>query len=164
MVIGGLVSGVDARGRVVDEYTGDGVVATLTYGDRSVQSAADGSFVFAGLPRFGDMRVDSRGYQRTYVPTTQTRVALHPLAFTVYVREQGTQDKWIPQAEIRLDGKRIATANASGNTVVSPHPGPGKSLLICAAGYAPKEVPARGVLVIVDLAPGGSGCPPLGTP
>ena len=163
-VIGGLANQVDMRGRVTEEYTGDGVVATLTFGSRSVDSAADGSFVFTGLPRFDQVRVDSRGYQRLHVATTQSDVVLHPLAFTVYVREQGTESKLIPHAEIRLDGKLIATANQSGNTVISPHPGPGKTLLVCAPGYAPKAVPDKGVLVIVDLAPGGSGCPPLSTP
>lgn len=149
------------RGRVVDDYTGEGIVASLGYGSRSAQSAADGSFDLPNVPRFGTVQVDARGYRRMTVPTTSSEIRMTPLALTLYIREQGTQDKWIPDAEVRLDGRRIAIANRSGNTVVSPYPGPGKTLLICASGYAPKEVPARGVLLFVDLVPGGPGCPPL---
>lgn len=152
---------VDLRGRVVDDYTGEGIVASLTYEGRGAKSGADGSFVFTGLPRLGQIRVDSTGYRRIFVPTTQAEIRMMPLALTVQVREDGTKDKLIGRAQIRFEGRIIGQANDSGNTVISPHPGPGTSITVCANGYEPKTVPARGVLLIVDLKPGPTGCPPL---
>ncbi len=161
-VVGGWINTIDLHGRVVDDYTGDGIVATLTHGSRAVTSADDGSFVFPDLPRQSVMRADARGYQRMTVPTTDPEIRMHPLALTLYVHEAGNEKKLIPKVEVREGGKRIAITNDSGNTVLSPHPGPGTSITLCASGYEPKTVPARGVLLIVGLDPGPTGCPPLG--
>ncbi len=161
IVVAVLASVVDLHGRVVDDYTGEGIVASLTYEDRQVKSEADGTFVFKGLPRFGKVRVDSIGYRRIFVPATQSEIRMSPLALTVQVIEQGTKDKLIGKAQIRFGGRIIAVANDSGNTVISPHPGPGTTITVCATGYEPRTVPARGVLLVIELTPGATGCPPL---
>lgn len=163
-LLSGALTQVDMRGRVIDDYTGEGIVATLGSGSKTTKSAADGSFAIADLSRFAEVQVDAPGYQRQKVAPTTSEIRMHPLALTLYIREQGTQDKWIPGAEIRLGGQRLAVANQSGNKVISPYPGPNKSLTVCAAGYEPKTFPARGVLLFVDLVPGPTGCPPLSGP
>src|SRR5512132_2091314 len=165
-VVGGWLNTVDLKGRVVDDYTGEGIgKATLRHGVRSVASASDGSFEFPDLPRTSRLQIDASGYTRQSAPTTQDEIRMLPIALTVLVKEAGaTPDKLIAKAEIRDGTTVLATTNDGGNTVVSPYPGKDASILVCAATYESKTVPVRGVLMTIELTPGGSGCPPLPSP
>lgn len=168
-LVGGWLNTIDLRGRVLDDYTSDPVKgAALKLGARGVTTADDGSFDFPDLPRQGGkLTVDAPGYLRTTPPTTQDEIRLQPLSLTVVVKEAGvTPDKCIPSASIRNEkgDTVLATANASGNTVVSPYPDKGSKILVCADGYDPQTFPVRGVTLIVELKPGPGGCPPLPSP
>ena len=165
-VLGGWLNTVDLRGRVVDDFTSDGVgSATLKHGVRSVVTASDGSFDFPDLPKTSRIQVDAPGYFRTNAPTTQDEIRMNPISLTVVTKEAGvTPDKFVAKAEIRQGDKLLGTTNDSGNTVVSPHPGKDAQLLICAANYAAKTVAVHGVTLTVELTPGGPACPPLPTP
>jgi hypothetical protein len=165
-VIGGWINTVDLRGRVVDDFTNDGVAsASLKHGLRSVVTASDGSFEFPDLPKTSRLQIDAPGYFRTGAPTTQEEIRLNPISLTVVVKEAAvTPEKLIAKAEIRQNDKVLGTTNDSGNTVVSPHPGKDAQLFICAANYEPKTVTVHGVTLTVELVVGGSGCPPLPSP
>lgn len=165
-VIGGWINTNDLRGKVVDDFTNDGVAnASLKHGLRSVVTASDGSFEFPDLPKTSRLQVDAPGYFRTTPPTTQEEIRLNPISLTVVVKEAAiVPDQYIAKAEIRQGDKVLGTTNDSGNTVVSPHPGKDAQLLICAANFTPKTVAVHGVTLTVELIVGGSGCPPLPSP
>jgi hypothetical protein len=164
-VIGGWVNTIDLRGRVVDDFTDKGIInASLTHGQRSVGTDANGNFEFLNLPRQSRMRVDANAYLRTAVPTTQEEIRMKPTSWTVQVVEAGTTDKFIKNASVRQGDTEVANTGEAVNAVVAPHPGKGAKLLICAEGYESKTVDVVGVLQTVELAPGGTGCPPLPSP
>ena len=165
-VLGGWANTIDLRGRVVDDFSGDAVKgATITHGIRSVTTDETGQFEFPNLPKSSRLRVDAPGYLRTGPPTTQEEIRLSPLSVTVQVNEAGADPvKGVAKADIRQGDKVLGTTNDSGNTVISPHPGKDQSVLVCAAGHESKTVAVRGVTLIVELASGGTGCPPLPSP
>lgn len=165
-LVGGWVNTVDLRGRVLDDFTSDGIGgATVKHGIRTVATASDGSFEFPDLPRSSRLQIDAQGYLRTGAPTTQEEIRMSPLAVTVVVKEAGaTPEKFLAKADIRQGDTVLGTTNDGGNTVLSPHPGKDATVLVCAADHESKTVPIRGVRLIVELAPGGSGCPPLPSP
>ena len=165
-VIGGVLNTIDLQGRVVDDFTNDGVAsATIQHGVRAVVTASDGSFDFPNLPKTSKLQVDAPGYLRTGPPTTQQEIRLSPLSVTVVVKEAGvTPDKPIANASIRQGDTVLGTTNDGGNTVLSPHPGKDAMVLVCAADHDPKTVPIHGVTLIVELSAGTAGCPPLPSP
>ena len=165
-VIGGWVNTVDLRGKVVDDFTNDGVgSASLKHGIRSVVTSSDGSFEFPDLPKTSRLQVDAPGYFRTNAPTTQDEIRMNPISLTVVVQEAAVvPPNYIAKAEIRQNDKVVGTTNESGNTVISPHPGKDAQLLVCAPNFTPKTVPVHGVTLTVELVVGGSGCPPLPSP
>jgi hypothetical protein len=164
-VIGGWVNTIDLRGRVVDDFTDDGIVnASLMHGSRVVGTDVGGAFFFPNLPRQSKMRVDANGYLRTSVPTTQEEIRMAPTSWTVLIKEAGNPDKSIKGADVRQGTTVLRTSTEAVNTVIVPHPGKGAKVLICAEGYASKDVDVVGVLQTVELTPGGSGCPPLPSP
>ena len=166
-VIGGWINTVDLSGRVVDDFTGDGIAnASVELGDRTVNTASDGSFDFPNLPKTTSLQIDAPGYTRTHTPTTQTEIRLVPISLTVYVNEAGvTPVKGIAKASIRQGtDHELGTTNDSGQTVISPHPGKDAQLFICADGHESKTVTVHGVILTVELATGGTGCPPLPSP
>ena len=166
-VIGGWFNTAEMQGRVVDDFTGDGVPnASVQLGARSVSSASDGSFDFPNLPRTASVQIDAPGYTRTHAATTDTEIRLTPIALTVYVNEAGvTPAKGIAKASIRQGtDKELGTTNDSGQTVISPHPGKDAQLFICADGHQSQTVTVHGVILTVELATGGTGCPPLPSP
>ena len=161
-VIGGWVNTVDLRGRVVDDFTDKGIInASLTHGSRVVGTDVNGAFEFLGLPRQSKMQVDANAYLRTGVPTTQEEIRMKPTSWTVLIKELGKPEKSIQKADIRQGTTVLATSAEAVNTVVFPHPGKGAKVLICAEGYQSQDVDVVGVLQTVELAPGGTGCPPL---
>lgn len=165
-VLGGWINTVELRGRVVDDLTSDGIkAAKLTHGQRSVTTDETGAFDFANLPRSSRLSVNAPGYFVQGVPTTQEEIRLAPNSLTVSVREAGaTPDKPLAKADIRQGDKVLGTTLDSGNAIISPHPGKDQTILVCAEGHESKTVPVRGVLMTVELAVGGSGCPPLPSP
>ena len=165
-VLGGWVNTVDLRGRVVDDFTDKGIInASLTHGSRVVGSDANGNFEFPNLPRQSKMQVDANAYLRTGVPTTQEEIRMKPTSWTVLIKELGASpEKSIQKADIRQGTTVLATSTEAVNTVVFPHPGKGAKVLICAEGYQSQDVDVVGVLQTVELAPGGTGCPPLPSP
>jgi hypothetical protein len=165
-VVGGWINTVDLQGRVVDDFTGDGIAnASVKHGARGVATASDGSFDFPDLPKTSRLTVDAPGYVRNGPPTTQTDIRLTPIALTVVVKETGASpDKFLAKADIRQGTTVLGTTNDSGNTVISPHPGKDAQVLVCAAGHESKTVTVHGVTLTVELDLGGTGCPPLPSP
>lgn len=165
-VLGGWVNTVDLRGRVIDDFTDTGIInAALTHGSRVVGSDANGNFEFTNLPRQSKMQVDANAYLRTGVPTTQEEIRMKPTSWTVLIKELGANpEKSIQKADIRQGTTVLATSTEAVNTVVFPHPGKGAKVTICAEGYQTRDFDIVGVLQTVELAPGGTGCPPLPSP
>ena len=166
-LVGGIVNGATARGRLLDDFTGDGVKdGRLSVGLRSAWSAEDGSYVFENVPRTTSIRVDAGGYLRTSAPAAGGDVRLSPLSVTVQVNEAGSDPlKGVAGAQIRQGTRVLGTMNPSGNTVVSPHPGRDAKVTICAAGFRTTEFTVRGVTLVVELPRDAAGdCPPLPTP
>jgi hypothetical protein len=164
-VIGGWLNTIDLRGRVVDDFTDQGIInASVAHGSRVVGTDVNGSFEFLNLPRQSKMRVDANAYLRTSVPTTQDEIRMTPTSWTAIIIEAGSPDKHIQKADIRQGDTVLNTSNEAVNTIVSPHPGKNAKVLVCAEGYQSKEVTVTGVLQTVELTPGGSGCPPLPSP
>lgn len=167
-LIGGIVNGVTARGRLVDDYTDQGVKdGVLSVGQRKAWSGEDGAYVFENVPRTAPIRVDAPGYLviRT-VPSQGGDVRLSPLSITFQVNVAGSEPlEPVTTAHIRQGTRVLGQVNAGGNTVVSPHPGRDAKLIVCAQGFQTQEIAARGVLTTVALLkdPGGN-CPPLPTP
>jgi hypothetical protein len=163
-VIGGWVNTVDLRGRVIDDFTDQGIInASLTHGQRVASTDVNGNFELLSLPRQSRMRVDANAYLRTSVPTTQDQIRMTPTSWSALIVESGTETH-IEKADIRQGTTVLATSDAGVNTIVSPHPGRGAKVLVCAEGYESKEVDVVGVLQKVELSRGGSGCPPLPSP
>ena len=164
-VIGGWVNTVDMHGRVLDDFTGDGVVAAITFGQRDAKSDASGNFDFPNLPKTSRVTIDSPGYFRVDVPTTQQEIRLAPNSITITVNEAGANPvKPITKADVRQGDKVLGTTLDSGNTVISPHPGKDAQVLVCADGYNRKTVTLKGVIQTVELEVGTEGCPPLPSP
>ena len=164
-VIGGWVNTIDLHGRVLDDFTDNGIInASVTHGSRVVGTDVNGSFDFLNLPRQSRMRVDANAYLRTSVPTTQDEIRMTPTSWTVQVVEAGTTDKFVKNAGVRQGDTELANTHDAVNAVVSPHPGKNAKVMICADGYQAKEVTVVGVLQTVELTPGSPGCPPLPTP
>ena len=165
-VLGGWINTVELRGRVVDDLSSDGIkAATLTHGQRSVTTDENGAFDFANLPKSSRLSVNAPGYFVQGVPTTQEEIRMAPNSLTVVVKEAGaTPDKPLAKADVRQGDKVLGTTADSGNAVISPHPGKDQTILVCAEGHESKTVPVRGVLMTVELATGGTGCPPLPSP
>ncbi len=164
-VLGGWVNTIDLRGRVVDDFTDQGIInASLTHGQRVVGTDVNGSFEFANLPRQSRLRVDANAYLRTSVPTTQDEIRMKPTSWTVIILEAGSPDKHIQKADIRQGTTVLATSGEAVNTVVAPHPGKNSKVMICAEGYQQKDVDVTGVLQTVELTPGSPGCTPLPSP
>jgi hypothetical protein len=163
-VIGGWVNTVDLRGRVIDDFTDQGIInASLTHGQRVASTDVNGNFELLSLPRQSRMRVDANAYLRTSVPTTQDQIRMTPTSWSALIVESGTETH-IEKADIRQGTTVLATSDAGVNTIVSPHPGRGAKVLVCAEGYESREVDVVGVLQKVELSRGGSGCPPLPSP
>jgi len=165
-VLGGWINTVELRGRVVDDLTSDGInAATLSHGKRSVTTDDTGAFDFPNLPRSSRLSVNAPGYFVQGVPTTQEEIRMAPNSLTVVVKEAGaTPDKPLAKADVRQGDKVLGTTSDSGNAIVSPHPGKDQTILVCAEGHESKTIPVRGVLMNVELAVGGTGCPPLPSP
>jgi hypothetical protein len=165
-VLGGWVNTIELRGRVVDDLTSDGIkAATVTHGKRAVVTDDTGAFDFENLPRSSRVVVDAPGYFRQGVPTTQEEIRMAPNSLTVVVKEAGaTPDKVLAKADVRQGTKVLGTTTDSGGTVISPYPGKDQTILVCADGHESKTVPVRGVLMTVELAVGGTGCPALPSP
>ena len=165
--LGGIVNGVTATGRLLDDYTGEGVKdGQLSVGLRRTWSVEDGSFVFENVPRTASIRVDAGGYLRTSAPAAGGDVRLSPLSVTVQVNVAGTSPaEGVPGAQVRQETRILGQMNPSGNTVISPHPGREAKVTVCAKGFATKEVTVKGVILIVELTRDAAGdCPPLPTP
>jgi hypothetical protein len=164
-VVGGWINTVDLRGRVVDDLSNEGIVASITFGQRDAKTDTTGAFFFPNLPKTSRLVVDSPGYFRATVPTTLEEIRLSPNSLTVVVKEIGvTPEKPIEGASIRQGDKELGKTLNSGISVISPYPGKDATLLICATGYDAKTITARGVKMDVELIPGTIACPPLPTP
>ena len=166
-IVGGILNGVTALGRLVDDFTEEPVKdGELSLGRRSTRSLEDGSFVLEGVPRTSSLRVNAGGYRVTSAPAVVGDVRLSPLSVTVQVNVEGTSPaEGVPSAQLRQETRVLGTANTSGNTVIAPHPGRDAKLLICAKGFRSQEYTVRGVTLIATLVRDASGdCPPLPTP
>ena len=166
-LLGGLVNGATASGRIVDDYTGDPVKeAEIGVGRRKTWSAEDGSYRLENVPRTTSIRVDAGGYFRTSAPPDAGDIRLGPNSITAQVNVEGADPVvGVPAAQFRQELRVLATANATGGASIVPHPGRDTKMTVCAKGYKTKEVTVRGVTLVVLLAKDPTGdCPPLPTP
>lgn len=170
-LIGGAFNDVSARGRVLDESTGDPVVgAPVSYGIRVVLTGADGTFVLDHLPRGARFSIQSRGYDPAAGDTSTTEVQLHPFALSLQVNEQDSGDppKPVAKPEIRQGDTRVGGPGTDGGSVLAvPYPQVGSPVLVCAPDHDSTTIDARGGAAIprvVVLAKGTQGCPALPTP
>jgi hypothetical protein len=164
---GGLANGVTARGRLLDDFSGDAVKdGTLSVGRRQTWSDADGSYVLENVPRTTSIRVDVGGYFRTSAPPQGGDIRLAPNSLKVQINVEGSDPVvGVASAQIRQTTRMLGTANQTGGTDIVPHPGRDAKVLICARGFRAQEFPVRGVTLVVTLARDEAGdCPPLPTP
>lgn len=169
VLVGGLFNAVDAQGRLLDDYTEEGVEGgSVKLGSRVTWSDATGVYAIEDVPRTARLRIEAPGYLIASAPPEGGVVRLTPLAVTIQVNEAGTNGQTgVAIAQIRIeDGSRtLGTTNVSGNTVISPHPGRDASVLVCALNYVTRVVPVEGVAQVIELTKSeGSDCPPLPTP
>lgn len=170
-LVGGAFNDVTARGRVLDESSGDPIARVqVTYGIRSVFTDTDGAYVLDHLPRGAKFSIQSRGYDPVSGDPATTEVKLHPFAMSLQVNEKDSGDppKGVAKPEIRLGDARLGGPGTdNGSVVAAPYPQLGSQLLICAPGHDTATIPSRGGAaspVIVTLAKGTQGCPALPTP
>lgn len=170
-LIGGAFNDVSARGRVLDESTGDPIAhVQVTYGIRSVFTDTDGGYVLDHLPRGAKFSIQSRGYDPVSADPATTEVQLHPFAMSLQVNETDSGDppKPVAKPEIRQGDARLGGPGTdTGSVVAAPYPQIGSQLLICAPAHDTATIPARGGAaspVVVTLAKGAQGCPALPTP
>ena len=166
-LVGGILNTATARGRLLDDFTGEGVKdGELIVGLRKTWSAEDGSFVFDNIPRTTSMRVAAGGYLVTNAPPRDGDIRLAPLSVTVQVNEEGANPVvGVASAQIRQETRVLGQANPSGNTVISPHPGRDAKVTICAKGFRTTEFTIKGVTLVALLPRDAAGdCPALPTP
>jgi len=170
-LIGGAFNDVTARGRVLDESTGDPIAgAQVVYGIRIVLTDADGSYVLDHLPRGARFSIQPRGYDPATADASTTEVRLHPFALTLQVNERDSGDppKPVAKPEIRQGDTRVGGPGTdSGSVVAAPYPQIGSQLLVCAPDHDTLTIEARGGAAtprVVLLTRGVQGCPPLPTP
>jgi len=171
-LIGGWFNDVTARGRVVDESSGDPIAgAQVIYGIRVQLTGVDGTYTVEHLPRGARLVIQDRGYDPGNVDATATGdVSLHPFSMSLQVNEAGTEasPKPVPSAEIRKGDTRVGGPGTdTGSVVAAPYPEIGSQLLVCAPNHDTLTIEARGGAAtprVVALPTGTAGCPPLPTP
>ena len=166
-LVGGIVNGATASGRIVDDFNGEPVKdAQLSVGKRSVSSGPDGTYEFPNVPRTTSIRVDVAEYNRANIGPTGGEVRLVPITVRVEVNVEGTQPpERVASAQIRQEARVLGTTGQGGIAVLSPHPGRDAKVLVCAAGFRTKEVVIDRVVMVVALVRAeGSDCPPVPTP
>ncbi|MDE3102072.1 MAG: hypothetical protein KGJ98_07525 [Chloroflexota bacterium] len=162
MVVGGLFDSVNAHGRVVDDTDSSPVPnIAVYYGSRVVVTGPDGAYTMNDLPRGASLVAQNPGYARSSTSPESTELRLMPLTITFEVKD-ATTGKGINMPEARQPATvRVGQGTNSGEMVVGPYPNRDQPVTICAKDYQSKDVMARGVLMTVELQPGGTGCPPL---
>ncbi|HAF11017.1 MAG TPA: hypothetical protein DCK98_13185 [Chloroflexi bacterium] len=170
-LIGGAFNDVSARGRVLDESSGDPIAgAQAIYGIRVALTDANGNYVLDHLPRGARYAIQSRGYDPGSGDTSTTEVKLHPFALSLQVNEKDSGDPAspVPKPEIRQGDTRVGGPGTdTGSVVAAPYPDIGSQLLVCAPDHDTATIDARGGAAtprVVVLAKGTQGCPPLPTP
>lgn len=165
-LVGGQLNSVDARGVVVDDTTDLPVAGVpVSYGVRTVVSGPDGSYHMPALPRGARLSAQKSGYSRSSAPAEASELRLLPLTITFEVSEEGAEPaKKVAFPEARQQGRTLGRGTKGGSMVVGPYPTRDVPVLVCAEGYEPKEILAKGVLIELTLKPGGKGCPPLPSP
>ena len=170
-LIGGAFNDVAARGRVIDESTGEPVAgAQVIYGIRIALTDADGRYVLDHLPRGAKYSIQSRGYDPNAGDTSTTEVILHPFALALQVNEPDSGDppKPVAKPEIRQGASRVGGPGTdTGSVVAAPYPQIGSQLLVCAADHDALSIEARGGAAtprVVLLPKGTQGCPALPSP
>ena len=170
-LFGGLANDVTARGRVLDESTGDPVSgAQVSYGIRIALTAEDGTYTLDHLPRGARFAVQRRGYDPGSGDASTAELKLHPFSLALQVNEADSGDppKGVAKPEIRLGESRVGGPGTdNGSVVAAPYPQIGSTLVVCAPLHDTQTIEARGGGAsprVVTLAKGTQGCPPLPTP
>ncbi|MHB8632218.1 MAG: carboxypeptidase-like regulatory domain-containing protein [Candidatus Limnocylindria bacterium] len=170
-LIGGWLNDVTARGRILDESTGDPIAgAQVLYGIRVIRTNPDGTYVIEHLPRGAQLAVQAHGYDPGAAGPTTAEVKLHPFSLSLQVNEvdSGDPPKGVPKAEIRSGLTRVGGPGTdNGSVVAAPYPQIGAPLVVCAPGHDRVTIDARGGAAtprVVALTRGSQGCPPLPTP
>lgn len=153
---------VEASGRVVNDWSGEPLVARITYGARFTDSGEDGTWSLGRLPRDARLRASKTSFGDHSFAVGESEVRLAPTRLDVDIKDAAT-GQGIASAEVRHDDRLLGRSNESGTAFVS-HPGKDETLLFCAASYQTKELVLNVTDAEVKLDPGGSGCPPLPTP
>lgn len=167
-LISGLFNAVDARGTVIDMSTKEPVKdVPIVYGSKRTITDASGHYELLNLPRGARITASPRfSYSQQSVPAEATTIELPPITLNIQVNQKDTNPALgVKAPQVRQgDNKVLGRGTETGSVVVVPYPEIGSKLLVCAAGYTPKEIEARGILQTVELVFGGTGCPPLPSP
>lgn len=157
---GGIYNTVEARGRVVHDWTGEPLQVTVSYGQRSVTTDESGAFDLGLVPREAQLTARKQGFEAQRFGPEQHEVRLAPGGITL--RVQDAQGKGINGVEARKDTAVISQSPGSV-MIVTPHPGPDAPFIVCAKEFGPKEVKTTATSLEVTLDK-GPGCPPLPSP
>jgi hypothetical protein len=165
-LVGGQLNRVDARGRIIDDTSGQPVAdVTVSFGSRATVTDASGHYEMDNLPRGTKLDTQQRYYGRHPVAAEATELRIVPLTITLEVHDAFTA-KGVETPEARQPADtQIGKGTTSGEMVVGPYPDRGSKVLICAKDYAGVEITPVGYQMNVDLTPSkGSDCPALKSP
>lgn len=157
---GGLYNTVEARGRVIHDWTGEPLEANVSYGQRSVTTDESGGFDLGLVPRDAQLLARKQGFEAQRFAPDQREIRLAPGGITL--RAQDPDGKGINGVEARRDTTVIGQSPGSV-MVLTPHPGPDVPFIVCAKDFGPKEVKTTATSLEVTLEK-GPGCPPLPSP
>lgn len=162
MPVAAQLLSVEASGRVVNDWTGEPLVARITYGARFTESREDGRWDLGRVPRDARLRASAVSFGDHAFAAGESEVRLNPTSLDVVFKDSAT-GQGIGSAEVRHEGRLLGRSNETGRALVS-HPGKDETLFFCAASYHAKEAVLNLASAEVKLDPGGAGCPPLPSP
>ena len=150
---GYFLNTVTARGVVIDDTTNGPVGPILvTYGTRSYSTGDDSAYLFEFVPRGAQLRAQKPGYSVGSASAEAAEMRLTPITLTFQVWQEGSDPKaGVPRPELWQDTTNFGKGTETGSVVAVPYPDRTKPMLVCAAGYDPKNVEVKGVTQEVFL-------------
>ena len=152
--IGGyFLNTVNAHGTVIDDTTNGPVGPILVaFGQRQYSTGDDSVYDIPNLPRGAKLGAQKPGYGAGSAPADATELRLTPITLTFQVWQAGTDPKaGVPSPELWQGTTNLGKGTATGSVVAVPYPDRTKQVLVCAAGYDPIMVDAKGVTMEVTL-------------
>lgn len=161
-LFGGQFTAVEARGRVVNDWTGEPLQADLHFGKRVVTADENGYFDLGPVPPGSRLSAIKTAFGRVDFTAGDGEVRMAPATLTLEVKDAAT-GRGVPNPEVRLGDKVIGRGTESGSVAVV-HPGKDQRLLVCAPNYQSLSRVYNVTFVEMTLQPDGPGCPPLPSP